>query len=111
MQWLSTVSMASTLITLLAVFIGALVTWLAVRNYYEQPVNELKEEAQNLRTFNENVFKALSEAGYIEFELEDSGGMKPVFTADHGRFQIGSGSGTNGAEAKKVDAPANGVDG
>ncbi len=109
MQWLSTVPAASAVITLLAVLTGALVTWLVVRRYYEQPARELKEEAQNLRTFNENVFKALAEAGYIEFELESGGAMKPVFTADHGRFQIGSG--TNGADAQTVDNQTSGVDG
>ena len=61
----------SVLLSLLAMTIGALVTYLVTRHYYEAASEDLKKEAALLRQANKIIALALQNAGLADLVMDE----------------------------------------
>ena len=62
-----------------AVIIGAFVTWLASRYYYKKAGDELRAEADGIRKLSNLIGHALEQAGLAEFKRDDKGEMTAIY--------------------------------
>jgi hypothetical protein len=68
--------MNSILLTIISMAVGAIITWIVAKYYYEKASNDLKEEAQKLRTLNTLILRALESAGIASFNKDQGGEIK-----------------------------------
>lgn len=61
------------LLTLGSVAVGALVTWLFAKHYYERASAQLSEEAVRLRRLNEIMLRGMEENGWIQLNRNEQG--------------------------------------
>lgn len=59
--------------TIMAIFIGGIVTFIVAMIYYKKASRELKEEANELRRLNRYMLQGLENAGWIELQRDKDG--------------------------------------
>lgn len=62
--------------TFLSVLVGALVTFVAARIYYQKASKDLFHEASELRRLNTLTLQAMAEAGLCEFTRDADGNIR-----------------------------------
>lgn len=62
--------------TFLSVLVGALVTFVAARLYYQKAGKDLYKEASELRRLNNLTLRAMAEAGLCEFNIDKDGHIR-----------------------------------
>jgi hypothetical protein len=56
--------------------IGALITWLVSKHYYQKAGKELEIEASELKKLNTLMLRAMENAGLAEFNRDEHGNIK-----------------------------------
>ena len=95
--------MKQMLLPALGVLIGAIITIVAAKHYYEKASLDLAVEAEKLKTMNVLMLRALEHAGLAEFSRDDDGNIRGfVFkmTSEGGSTKA-SGSATTVFESAK----------
>ena len=59
--------------TLIAIAVGAFVTWLVARVYYEKASKDLSKGAETLRQLNVLMLRAMEDAGLAKFTRDAAG--------------------------------------
>jgi hypothetical protein len=63
------------LISILSMAIGAIITWLVSKHYYQKAGQELKIEATELKKLNTLMLRALENAGLTKFNRDKNGNI------------------------------------
>jgi hypothetical protein len=76
--------------TFLSVLVGALVTFVAARIYYQKASKDLFDEAQELRRLNNLTLRAMEEAGLCEFNTDENGNVRGLKISLSGHIRSSS---------------------
>ncbi len=68
--------MESIISNVIGVLIGALITVLAARKYYEKASIDLAKEASELKYLNELMLRGMENAGLAQFGRDENGNIK-----------------------------------
>lgn len=64
------------MITVISMFIGAVITLLAAKYYYQKASKDLETEASELKKLNILMLKAMESAGLVKFNRDENGNIK-----------------------------------
>jgi hypothetical protein len=76
--------------TFLSVLVGALVTFMAARIYYQKASKDLFKEAAELRRLNNLTLRAMEEAGLCEFKTDQDGNVQGLKISLFGHLHTSS---------------------
>lgn len=72
--------------TIMSVFIGALVTFIAAKFYYVKASQDLTAEAKELKHLNILILRGLEEAGLVKYDRDDNGDIKGFVITGTGKL-------------------------
>jgi hypothetical protein len=76
--------------TFLSILVGALVTFIAARFYYQKASKDLFNEAMELRRLNGLILRAMEEAGLCELNTDEDGNVRGLKISLSGHIQASS---------------------
>jgi len=76
---------------LIGIAIGAFITWLVAKYYYERASRDLASEAKELKKLNILMLRGLEASGLVKFSRDDEGNIKgTVINGNMENLQIGT---------------------
>ncbi len=79
-----------TILTVISMAIGALITWWVAKHYYQKAAKELEIETSELKKLNILILRAIESAGLAKFNRDKHGNIKGMVIGLSGKIAVKS---------------------